>query len=309
MPSTRGPSAVMAAILPSRGVAQDVRVREIPISELTAVVDDPFLHHHVDPTRAGARAWVHGRAAVVDGASGRHGWRGPAFSCVGPAADLGPLMAALADRGEAPVRVSVDHTSASDLPNAWQPVERLDWHWMWTATVPEQPTRDGVAVTELAEDDPAERAAVEAVLDAGYADSFARPGVPGAEAWLGVTHRGDLAGVGVLIRQPSGAGLIRAVTVLPDHRGHGLARVLSAALTRRAVAGGSGTATLGVYTTNAPAVRVYERLGFRTAHTFVAGPTCLGADTGTGTSTGTGTGTAAGQASVSPSTSASTPSR
>nr|WP_246283810.1 GNAT family N-acetyltransferase [Nocardioides perillae] len=169
---------------------------------------------------------------------------------------------------------------------------------MWTAAAPEQPTRDGVEVVDLDESDAADRDAVEAVLDAGYADSFARPGVPGAEAWLGVTHRGTLAGVGVLIRQPSGAGLIRAVTVLPEHRGHGLARVLSAALAHRAVAGGNGTATLGVYTTNAPAVRVYERLGFRTAHTFVAGPTALGAADAD-----------AAQASASPSTSASTPSR
>lgn len=289
MPSTRGPSALMGAILPPRGVAQDGRVRQISISDLTAVVDDPFLRHHVDPTRPGARAWVHGRAAVVDGASGRHGWRGPAFSCVGPADDLGPLTAALAEAGEAPVRVSVDHPSYDALPRAWRPVERRDWHWMWSVTAPALALPDGVAVVELDEDDPADREAVEAVLDAGYADSFARPGVPGAEAWLGASEAGALAAVGVLIRQHSGAGLIRGVTVLAEHRGRGLGGVLSAALARRAV-GGGGTATLGVYTDNAPAIRVYERLGFRTAHTFVAGPTAPTA-----------------QDSASPSTSASVP--
>ncbi len=47
---------------------------------------------------------------------------------------------------------------------------------------------------------------------------------------------------------------------------------LSAALTLRALDGGSGVATLGVYADNLPAVAVYRRLGYDVLHTFASGP-------------------------------------
>ena len=77
-----------------------------------------------------------------------------------------------------------------------------------------------------------------------------------------------LVAAGALNRQHDGTGQLRGITVLPSEERRGLGRLVSTALTRRALAGASGTASLGVYTDNAPAIRLYERLGYRTVHTF-----------------------------------------
>ena len=46
---------------------------------------------------------------------------------------------------------------------------------------------------------------------------------------------------------------------------------ISAALTRRGFANGSSQCTLGVYTDNPTAIAMYQRLGYRTVHTFTSG--------------------------------------
>lgn len=253
-------------------------MREIRVDELAGAVDDPFLRHQVDPSRS-ERAWVGGRAAVVDVTAGRPDARGPVFSSVGPAEDLVPLMAAVAATGARPVRLSVEQTAAGSVPAPWRHVERRRWDWMLTRTSPaDGATGAGRSITEvveLDEDDAADRAAVDAVIDAAMPDSHARPGVPGLETWLGVRVAGELAGIGALVRMYDGTGHLRGVSVLPDHRGRGIGSVLSEALTRRALAGG-GVATLGAYSDNEAALRVYRRLGYRTVHTFVSGPTVAG---------------------------------
>ncbi len=113
---------------------------------------------------------------------------------------------------------------------------------------------------------------VNALLDAFAPDAHARPGSPRVETWLGVREAGVLLAVGALARQHDRTGHLRAVTVAPEARGRGIGRELSAALTHRALDGGSGVATLGVYVDNLPAVAVYRRLGYDVIHTFASGP-------------------------------------
>jgi ribosomal protein S18 acetylase RimI-like enzyme len=81
--------------------------------------------------------------------------------------------------------------------------------------------------------------------------------------------------VGALVRQGDGTGHLRGITTLAAHRGRGLGAAVTAALTTRALAAGSGLATLGVYTDNEVAVRLYRRLNYEVVHTFVAGPTAI----------------------------------
>lgn len=56
----------------------------------------------------------------------------------------------------------------------------------------------------------------------------------------------------------------------PAHRGRGWARACTAAVTARLVAQGHATISLFVATGNAPAVRVYERLGYEAIRTLAA---------------------------------------
>ncbi len=61
----------------------------------------------------------------------------------------------------------------------------------------------------------------------------------------------------------------------PDQRGKGYATHCTAAVTRDALDAGISTVVLNVRRDNAPAIRVYEKLGFRCYHLFVEGPGLL----------------------------------
>jgi ribosomal protein S18 acetylase RimI-like enzyme len=241
------------------------QVRQVSATELAGASELPFVRHQIDPAVT-LRSWVHGRAAVVESSRVRPGQadRRPVLTCLGPREDLVPLMAALAEAGERPGRLSVEDASYDAVPAAWAFTRQGHWHWMLS----DRPCAAPDVAVEVV-DDPAE---VDAVLDAANPDSFARPGTPGTEAWLGIRAAGRLVATGTLTREHDGTGHLRGVTVLPRHAGRGLGRALSAALTLRAQAGASGLATLGVYVDNAPALAIYRRLGYAVVHTFSSGP-------------------------------------
>jgi len=238
---------------------------------------DPFWRHHVAPG-AVRRAWRRGEAAVVEMDRPMADGVRVLTVGVGPVADLDPLVAEVAEEAERPWRLILEEASAGALPPSWRPAEPRSWHWMLTTQAPPAPPapsppsapRHVVEEVDLAADEGA--AGVDAVLDAAMPETHARPGTAGIECWLGVRAAdGVLAGVGALARQPDGTGNLRGIAVLPSYAGRGLGTSLSAALTRRALTGASGVATLGVYVDNAPALAVYDRLGFTTRHTFFSG--------------------------------------
>ncbi|NYD40759.1 GNAT family N-acetyltransferase [Nocardioides panaciterrulae] len=260
-------------------------VREVPADRLAATSTTPFVRHQVDPA-ATDRAWVSGRAVVVQNHRGRPGevLSGPVLTCLGPPEDLVPLMAALAEAGVRPGRLSVEDPSYDGVPAAWSFTRQGHWHWMLSdrpvvgpvvgpGAGPVVGPGGGPTVRVEEADDPAE---VDAVLDVANPGSFARPGTPGIECWLGIREAGRLVAVGALRREADGTGHLRGVSVLPSHTGRGLGGALSAALTRRAQAGASGVATLGVYVDNLPALAIYRRLGYVVEHTFSSGPLASG---------------------------------
>jgi ribosomal protein S18 acetylase RimI-like enzyme len=240
-------------------------VREIGVTELFGSADDPFVRHHMDP-RHTRRAWVHGRAVVVDAtrARPRDVVAGPVYTCLGPVDDLAELMAEVAAAQPAPWRLSVETAAYDEVPVEWRQRSHHRWHWMTTTTAPAT-----VADAEVVED----AREIDAVLDLANPDSFARPGVDDLDAWLGIrAPDGRLLAVGAVLRMSDGTGHLRGVSVLPAERGRGLGTAVSTALTARALAGGSGVATLGVYVDNAAATAIYGRLGYAVTHTFASGP-------------------------------------
>lgn len=246
-----------------------MRSREITAEELLADTPDPFVRHQVDP-RAVERAWARGAAVVVQG--GRrptlHTQPGLALTCLGPPTDLRPLMRDVDEAlPERPGRVTVERAAADGAPRRWRHERVRTWDWMWTRARPDGSPYH--AVEDLS--DPEHADAVHRVLDTANPGSFARPGAPSVETWLGVRLAGRLVGVGALERMADGTGHLRGVSVLPDARGAGVGAALSHALTVRALERGSGAATLGCYADNSPALAIYRRLGYRTAHRFYSG--------------------------------------
>lgn len=240
-------------------------LREIDPHELVATSPHPFVRHQVDPDDT-VQVLGLGDALVVDGNRNRTGPSDgrPSLWCLGPPADLARLAHLAVDRVEPPGRVSTEGASYDALPGAWRFPTEGHWHWMLTH---DQPATHPLEPSVVEVDD---AGAIDALLDVANPGSFARPGSRGVECWLGVPGPDGLLAVGALYRDPSGAGHLRSVTTHPDAAGQGLGTAVSAALTRRALAP-SGTATLGVYVDNAPALAVYDRLGFRTVVTFRSG--------------------------------------
>lgn len=246
-------------------------MREIDGAELHAVVAHAFVRHQIDPATT-ERAWLSGRAVVVDGAR----WRpvdsapGPAYTCLGAASDLEPLMASVAIHAPCPWRVTTEHPSG-DVPTAWHRRAAFDWHWMLT----DRPVGLDRHWWVVALDERRDAVEIDDLLDEANPGSFARPGSPGVAAWMGIRERTDgtsrVVAAGALQRMHDGTLHLRGVTVRPELRGNGAGTELSAALTNHALEHGSGIATLGVYTTNLAARAIYDRLGYRVRHTFTSG--------------------------------------
>lgn len=237
-------------------------MREVDVERLVEDSEDLVLRHFLDLRRV-RRGWAGGAALVVE--QEPRGGGGPMVVALGPVADLGPLLAEVAGTAERPGRVIVDEAGRGVVPRQWPLDGPRAWFWM-TTTSPVPVTTDH-EVTELT--DPAE---IDALLDEAFPDSHTRPATAGAECWLGVHLDGRLASAGALTRRSCGSGHLGGIATLPAATGRGLGTAVTAALTERALAGGPGVASLGVYTDNDAAVGVYRRLGYRTARTFVSGP-------------------------------------
>lgn len=138
------------------------------------------------------------------------------------------------------------------------------WDFMWTRDVPGAAPVKGVELGELHDLDDADL-----IEDFGRRHSPTFEGFPGrgyASLWLVARGpRGRLLGVGAVHELASGMPHLAGIVVDGAHRGRGIGRLLTAELTRRAIEE-AGVSTLGVYSDNVPATRLYAALGYRTAH-------------------------------------------
>lgn len=232
-------------------------MHEISLAELVATSADPFVRHQIDPVST-LRAWVSGGAAVVEARSRRAGVEGTTTICLGPAADLGPLMAGLAAAGVRPTSVGVESAAVDLLPGIWHIGVRPPWFWMWTSRPCPPPARELERLTDADE--------INALLDLAMPASHTRPG--GSQTWHGFHADGRLVAAGGMLRTVDGSGHLGGLSVHPDVRRQGWGRQLTQGLTGLAQSGASGVASLGVYADNVAAVRLYEDLGYATAHTF-----------------------------------------
>jgi len=236
--------------------------------------DDLFVPHFVrwQVNPAGVVRIDRHRAALVIEQNLDH--RGnavpaPVLLCLGPAEDLAELLPQTVARlSEVPYRVGIEAHAAHLLPTDWRWERRRVWDWMWTVEAPAVvPGEDALVRLGAHQADE-----VDALLDVANPETHGRPADDGAQQWLGVRGAdGSLLAAGGMFLLPTGAGHLRGITTLPQERGRGLGTALTAGLTRLALTEGEPMCSLGVYSDNAAAIGIYERLGFRHGHTFCSG--------------------------------------
>jgi ribosomal protein S18 acetylase RimI-like enzyme len=252
--------------------ATAVTWRQVDRAELLRVsADDPFVRF-ATTSEVVAVAGPEGWACVGPWRPGSGHWGGAALST--PWASeraetdaLAALAPALQDRG-----ASLEWFSTRDGRGLLPPSDYLAqgsgrWDFLWTEVVPE--LGDPGAAVELVELDDRDDA-----LDLGRFGRTHNPefeGFPGrgfATLWLGARDAaGRLLGIGAVHRLATGIPHLSGIVVHGAHRGRGVGRLLTVELTRRAIHE-AGVATLGVYSSNGQALRLYDQLGYRTAHRF-----------------------------------------
>jgi GNAT superfamily N-acetyltransferase len=235
--------------------------------ELTGA--DPFVRCEVRAPLE-APAWASGAAVAVL----RHSnIRRPVVAVLGPPEDVEALSAGLAGsgdlhrhgvRGVTVVRESFEalrlHLPLAD--------EGGDWEWLCTTTEPTLMAQEDRLVPLSEQDLPD----IGHLLAQANARTDARPFEYPHQVWTGVRDEsGRLVACGV--REPNlvGVPVLGGITVEESARGTGLGLAVTARLTRDAVRE-AGICTLGLYSDNDVARRLYRGLGYGDGHAFRSRP-------------------------------------
>jgi predicted GNAT family acetyltransferase len=186
----------------------------------------------------------------------------PAFGPFAGARDASPeSLAALAGLATGEAGIAIVESQPWPTPPGLMVVNRAELNQMIAGDLPPAP-RSPLPVIDLTEADaPQMRALAELTKPGPFSTRTHQLG-----AFIGVKVDGRLAAMAGERMQPKGFCEVSGVCTHPDHRGLGLAGVLTAIVAHRIVARGE-TPFLHVYPDNVGAIRVYEALGFRLRRT------------------------------------------
>jgi len=228
----------------------------------------PWLRWGVD--LAGARAWVDDGGAVALVRTRRA--YGTSLVAVGDPVGAVGLAVGLAPRLEVS-SITVPRTAVVPAGAVFGHAPRgVDWEWMWTPAAP--PALPGEElVVELDTSTAAGRAELAAFLAAHSPRHSADPDDDRARAWLGVrSPDGGLTACLALYEAVPGVDLMASVAVAPSARGQGLGLAVAAAATRRSLVERPPVVTVDLYSANAAARTLYEKLGYRLDQEFTSYP-------------------------------------
>jgi ribosomal protein S18 acetylase RimI-like enzyme len=184
---------------------------------------------------------------------------------MGPVADVGQLVGAMLSEGVVPsdLRAVTVQRGALDAVAAHLPLaDGNEWEWLYAAQAPSEVPAESRLVT-LAGTDVAD---ILGLFDVANPHTDARPFDFPDQHWVGARDEsGRLVACGV--REPNVAGwpVLSGITVHPDDRGTGLGLAVTAYLTREAIRE-RGVCTLGMYSHNDVARRLYHGLGYGGDH-------------------------------------------
>jgi GNAT superfamily N-acetyltransferase len=227
---------------------------------LDATGGDAFIRYDL-PDPLEHPAWRLGDAVAVPR---RTHTRRLGLLVMGPPGDAGPLVGGLLAAGSLPELGSVTVSrGALDAVAAHLPLaDGNEWEWLYAASPPPRVAAE-TRVVALAETD---RQDIRALIDVANPGTDARPFEFPDQHWVGVRDDGGrLVACGV--REPNLAGwpILSGITVHAAQRGTGLGLAVTAHLTRAAVRQ-AGVCTLGLYSHNDVARRLYHGLGYSGDH-------------------------------------------
>lgn len=241
------------------------------VEELRALApDDPYVTLQTDPGQV-ASAWA--------GDDGSLAWvvpsrRVPGRGHVVTVGDAGPavrlLVHLLAELGDAAGSASLPQGSAHLLPQAYALEPANDWEWFATSALPSaQPGEHRVGW--LVDSDPATAAEIVDLLRTHSGRHDAEPGQDHVRRWCGVRDDdGRLLAAAAHTEARPGVPFLASVATRSEARGTGLGAAVTAWITRQLLEESSWV-TLGMYSDNAVARRLYLRLGFTRFHAFTSG--------------------------------------
>ena len=241
------------------------------VDELIAVSgEDAYVRAMADPARA-AGGWHHEGGAVGWLMPSRHAPGRAALATVGaaqPAADLLRMVAT--DDGVVIGGVTLPRGGTAHLPSAWSIHPANDWEWFFTESEP--PEQEHEAKVRWL-DDSLDGAEILALLERWSPRHDAEPGQAHVRQWCGIRD-GDarLVSIAAHTEYRPGVPFLASVATDASVRGRGYGAAVTAWITRELLAAGTGWVTLGMYSDNEVARRLYHRLGFACDHFFTSGP-------------------------------------
>ena len=191
--------------------------------------------------------------------------RTPYLTTLGAPAAVAALVGELLPELPPRQRVTVPRGTPVHLP-AWVGMDGTDWDFRWLDRPP--PVQAGEELVGPVDDEPA----VKALLAASSPTASAQPGDVAVRRWVGIREQGELVVCAADTSGATGVGHLSSIAVHPRVRGRGLAKAVTAALTRRLFDEGNDLVTLGMYADNAAGRAVYDALGYVDAHRFTSGP-------------------------------------
>jgi GNAT superfamily N-acetyltransferase len=219
-------------------------------------------------------------AALWAGDGGSVGWLVPSprwpgsghLTCLGdPTAAAALLHDVLLVTGDGDIGVGSASLPAEAVPLLPDHL-RLDpanvWEWLATTTAPPvQPAEDRVRWLDERDNDD-----ITALLRMHSGRHDAEPGQAHVRRWCGVRDEaGMLVAVAAHTEFWTGVPFLASVATRSDQRGRGLGGAVTGWITRRLLSEGSPRVTLGMYSDNDVARRLYLRLGYRVEHRFASG--------------------------------------
>lgn len=251
-----------------RMTSPSVRVLESHPDLLTASGDDPFVRWQVR-VDVPLRAWKVGDvvAFVRSRASGRE-----QLTVIGaPQQAADAVLVLIAPEPDAPDRTTA-RAHGVTVPFGTLPLleEHLrigpgdDWEWMWAdaSTLTTSGAHSGVHRLPASSDDEVAR-----LLSVASPRHSTDPGDDDVIAWFGMrSSDGELVACAAHTESVAGAPHLASIATHPRVRGHGLGTALTATVTGALLHAGAPAVTLGMYSDNAVARRMYQRIGFVCSH-------------------------------------------